>query len=55
MENAYGYLCGLLRYGNMQEYHRIISLVTDAPELSEDDAFWKEQIRSVDLKIRNAN
>ena len=55
MENAYGYLCGLLRYGNTQEYHRILSLVTDAPELSEDDAFWKEQIRSVDRKIRNAN
>lgn len=55
MENTYGYLCGLLRYGDIQEYHRIFSEAINAPELSDDDTFWKEQIRSVDRKIRNAD
>ena len=47
IENAYGYLCGLLRCGNIREYQRVLAIAIDKPTLTEDDAFWKGQI--VDL------
>lgn len=51
MENAYGYLCGLLSYGNIQEYQRIISLALNTPTLTSDDEFWKDRIQ--EIKISN--
>lgn len=47
MENAYGYLCGLLSYGNIQEYQRIISLALNTPTLTSDDEFWKDRIQEI--------
>ena len=47
LENAYGYLCGLLSYGNIQEYQRIISIALNTSTLSPDDLFWKEQIEQL--------
>lgn len=55
IENAYGYLCGLIRCGNIQEYHRILSSVIKKPESSEDDAFWKKEILDLNNRVTSIN
>jgi tetratricopeptide (TPR) repeat protein len=42
--SIYGYLCGLLNYGNTRDYEMILSNALSKPPITEDDFFWQAQI-----------
>lgn len=47
MENAYGYLCSLLRYGDTSEYYRILSSVDNLLTESIEEQFWAKEIKKL--------
>lgn len=50
LENAYGYLCALLRIGNIQEYRTLLSTALSQTPATTNEAIWKDAIKELPRK-----